>query len=222
MTSPSSSRAELLVQHYHKMIDVQTRHIDRRDQLFVYLLIAVGVAALLTWRPAGAEPLLATFIAQALKVEGNPTIPVGLIQATMLAIVFYFTFNLYHRELSVRRDYAYLEALEREVRAELGLLERSIAFGRETLIYPNTRPWPARTLRWVYPVITAVLLVWFLVGRLWADMRAGTIGPLVVDVLLTILTLAYFCAYMVAPRFSLQDGSVVTRRSDDTAGGASE
>lgn len=207
MTPLAEYRAQALVEHYHKMIDVQTQQIERRSRLFLSMLILLGIAGLLTWRPTDTTPAFERIVASLLKLRESDTVPLSLVQPFLLAIVFYLTFNLYHRELGVRRQYSYLEALEGEVRKELALPPGSVAFARESGVYPKTRPPAARTLQWAFRLSTGVLLAWFLVGRLLADWRArdSEVLVLVVDVLLALATFGYFVAYLSIPKFKIAD-----------------
>lgn len=121
--------------------------------------------------------------------------PFGMLQAITLFVIFYLTVNLYHRALYVLMSYAYLGALEAEIREEIGVGEAAVAFTRESSFYWRRRDPLLGTVKWVYIILLTSLLVAFLVGVAIQDARLGNWLLLFVDLLFSAPTLLYLYAY---------------------------
>ncbi|UCF05213.1 MAG: hypothetical protein JSV33_15045 [bacterium] len=197
-----SEKHELLAEHYQKTYELTYQLWSQRNKIFILLLVVIGVAAILTYRPADTYPLLVAWLAKLLGIEGEARImalqrsfPFALLHGILLLIVFYLMVNLCHRALYVLRSYAYLGALEQEIRESLGIAEGSAGFTRESHFYWSNRPWLLSTAKWVYVVLLGVFLGVFLWGRISADWKEGNTHLVIVDILVSIPIAFYFFGY---------------------------
>ena len=189
-------KPELLVQHYQDTYQLTYQLWQQRNRLFLTLLGVVALASLLTYAPE-TNSILLSWIGKAVGITDHNKltagIPFALMQAVVLAVVFYLMVNLFHRALYILRNYRYLGALESEIREALQLKEADHAFMRESRFYWFDRPWPLGTVKYVYVVFLGVLLVAFLGGRLYTDW--GNWFLVAVDLGLAVPTLGYFLAF---------------------------
>lgn len=201
MTDTHEETGKLLVEHYHKMVDVTSEHFQRRNRSSIWLTLAVGIASLLTWKPQETTPLFVKILSKDTNISNPNDLPLELLQSIFLALIFYLTVNLFHHEGSLWRHYKYLELLEEEIKAQLKIDEKSFVFGLQSSLYPKTSVWVQPTIRWAYSLIFGLLLIWFLIGQLIGDFRDGDIVPIIVDTVISLPTVFYFIAYLLAPRW---------------------
>lgn len=197
-----NEKPELLVDHYQRTYELTLQLWSQRNRIFLILLAVVGVAAVLTYRPTDANPLLAAWLGRLLGIQDEARIaklqgsfPFALLHTGLLIVVFYLTVNLCHRALSVLRNYSYLGVLEREIRSILEMGEDSYAFTRESDFYWHQRPWILATVKWVYVVLLGAFLALFLWGRVRADHAAGFSGLAAADILVAVPIAFYFLGY---------------------------
>jgi len=197
-----AEKLELLVEHYQKTYELTYELWLQRNRIFLLLLAVAGVATILTYRPADAYPLLVAWLAKLLGIEDKARVtalqdsfPFTLLHGILLVVVFYLMVNLCHRALYVLRNYAYLGALEREIRESLNLTRDSVGFTRESDFYWSQRPWLLSTVKWVYVVLLGGFLGVFLWGRFSADRTGGNKQLVIVDILVSIPIAFYFFGY---------------------------
>lgn len=137
-----------LVKHYDKTYDLTYKLWEQRNRLFLILVGVIGAATLLTYRAPETDSLLVDLVAKSVGVSDNEKrveqlrtgFPFAVLQSILLLVIFYLMVNLFHRALYVLRNYAYLGALEVEIRNDLKVNEGSIAFTRESTFYWDKRP----------------------------------------------------------------------------------
>ena len=189
-------KPELLVQHYQDTYQLTYQLWQQRNRLFLTLLGVVALASLLTYAPE-TNSILLSWIGKAVGITDHNKltagIPFALMQAVVLAVVFYLMVNLFHRALYILRNYRYLGALEIEIRKALKLEEADHAFTRESKFYWSDRQWALGTVKYVYVIFLGLLLLAFFGGRLYTD--RGNWLLVAVDVALAIPTLGYFYAF---------------------------
>lgn len=197
-----SSNAEILAEHYQKTFELTLITWEKRNQTFLLLLAVVGVATLLTFNVAQAEPLLVDLVAKMLdinessrKTELRGSFPYGLVQSILLMVVLYLTVILYHRTATIQRFYMYLAHLEPEIRKHLTLPAESKSFTRESDFYAVHRPLLGKFVAASYIGMLGLLLFAFLGMRIYSDFSSGNYGAGIVDIFLSIPTVVFFCAY---------------------------
>ena len=191
----------LLAEHYQKTYELTLAMWEQRNRTFLILLVAVGVATLLTFNVTEAQPLLADLIANTFGVEDGrraqlrDSFPYGLIQSILLMVVLYLMVILYHRTAYIVRSYQYLSAVEDDIRAGLHGWEELKSFTREGEFYKRHKP----TLSWLvaiaYVGMLGLLLAAFLGMRIYTDLTQAPAGYAVVDIFLAVPTLLFFGAY---------------------------
>jgi hypothetical protein len=180
----------------------------QRNNSFLLLVGSVAFASVLTFSPAGGQPLLIAWLAKALDINNasgletlRASIPFTLVQGILFLLVFYFMFNLYQRSYQLIRNFQYLAALEGEIRTAMELPSTSHAFTRESTFYRQQK-WPLRRLiKWTYVILLGGMLTTFVFGRLWYDYQSGYRLVTAADAVILTSTLIYYGAYV---NFSLR------------------
>lgn len=193
----------VLTEHYQRSYEVTYKLWRQRNRIFLILLAVIAVAALMTVSPSGAHPLLLDYLLKSLGVTDPAEVasmqrsfPFQLVDSIVLLGVFYTMVNLYHRASSVLRGYAYLAAMEIEIRGRLGLDAKSLSFTREGGFYQVCRTPGLKTVKYAYALLLGLLLIGFLVGRVRYDLTSQSGWPFFVfDSLTCLLTLGYYGAY---------------------------
>lgn len=198
----AEAKGELLIDHHQKTYELTYRLWTQRNRIFLLHLATISVATLLTCRVSGAESLFVAWVAGLLGTDGESQVrelrasfPFALLQSILMMVVFYLMLALYHRALHVLCNYAYLGALETEIRELLDLQESHVAFTRESVFCWSNRPRMLGAVKWVYIALLGLLLFAFLGGRLVGDFRAGDKLPALVDGLVVLPTTIFFFAY---------------------------
>jgi len=195
---------QYLTEHYQKTYELTYAAWKSRNNTFLALLAAISVASLVTFPILGTRTLLFLYFQHLLGLkdgqlhELHAGFPFGILQAIALFVIFYLTVNLYHRALYVLMNYAYLGALEAEIRAALGLSRSSISFSRESSFYWGKRDPLLWTVKWVYIILLSLLLIAFLAGTMIQDWRGGEWFRVVIDAVFGGPTLLYLFAYAKA------------------------
>ncbi len=195
-------KSELLIEHYERTYELTYKLWVQRNRTFLVLVGAIAAATLLGYRPEGTTSLLVAAVIELLDITDETTVtaikstfPFALLSGVFLTIVFYLMVNLCHRALYVLRNYAYLGALENEIRESLRLDEASVAFTREGEFYWNGRPRVLSTVKWFYVALLGGLVTTFLYGHIanaWesAEYASGWV-PLVAVTGIAFYFLAY-------------------------------
>jgi len=160
------------------------------------------MATLLTYRPTDTNPLLVDWVTDFLGIDDENRIkelrqsfPFAIVQGVLLTVVFYLMVNLFHRALYVLRNYAYLGALEDEIRDSMRLNTTSVAFTRESTFYWHDRPRLLSTVKWFYVLLLGGLLSAFLYGRITGDWQSDNKALVWVDIAVAIPIAIYFVGY---------------------------
>jgi len=192
----------LLADHYQKTFELTLETWERRNRTFLLLLVVVGVATLLTFNVAQAEPLLVDWIAKLLGITDGSRIrelrgsfPYGILQSILLMVIFYLTVVLYHRTATIHRFYKYLALIEPEIRHGMNLSPHSHSFTRESTFYLKHKPFLGRFVAASYVGSLGLLLVSFLGARIFTDFSHGNFGVGLSDLVVALPTGMFFYAY---------------------------
>jgi hypothetical protein len=196
------NNAEIVAEHYQKTYELTLEVWEQRNTTLMQLLAVVGVAALLTFNVPEAYPLLVGLIAKVAGISGESELrdlsrgfPYGLIQSVLLMVILYLMAILYHRTAFIRRCYAYLSAMEPEIRVNLDLKPEAVAFTRESTFYQQHEAPFRRLVAITHVGMLGVLLASFLGVRIYADFSLGNYMLGVADVALAVPTILFFAAY---------------------------
>ncbi len=220
------STAKCLIDHYQKTYELTYALWKGRNKTFLVLLAAVGIAALVTFPALGSRSVLFLYIGHSLGLEQNDVtvlqngFPFSLLQAIFLFVIFYLTVNLYHRARYVLRNYAYLSALESEIRQQLALPATTVAFTRESTFYWGNRDFFSGAVKFVYIALLSCLIVSFLVAIVIEDWSNNRWLLTAVDVVFAIPILAFLFAYSRAS-VSMDTKEAITSESEVAAKRAS-
>lgn len=194
--------SELLAEHYQKTFEVTLSFWEQRNRIFLILLFVVATGAFLTFKVSQAEPLLVDYVAHLIGIENKDRIaelrssfPYGLIQSIILMVILYLMVQLYHRTITITRNYEYLSCVEQEIRDRLELQFFSVSFTREGSFYWGHTSALSKWIGVAYILMLGILLVAFLVMRLYGDFCFGNIAVIVSDIFLSLTILIFFVAY---------------------------
>ncbi len=216
------STAKYLIDHYQKTYELTYALWKGRNKTFLVLLAAVGIAALVTFPALGSRSVLFLYVGHSLGLEQKDLtalqngFPFSLLQAIFLFVIFYLTVNLYHRARYVLRNYAYLSALEREIRQELALPESTVAFTRESNFYWGSRDGFSGAVKYVYIILLSFLIVTFLVATVIGDWRSHRMLLTGIDVLFGVPTLLFLFAFARASH-SMDNEEAITQKTQAKA-----
>jgi len=196
--------AEIVAEHYQNTYQRTQEMWEQRNTTFVTLLVVVGTATVLTFDVPEAQPLLVDMIASMVGISDDPgrvdelrrQFPYGLIQSVLLMIIQYLMVILYHRTASIQRCYAYLSAIEPELRQDLELAPETVAFTREGAFYVRHKSPFSRYVGVIYIAMLGPFLLSFLSVRIWTDFASGNLALGLIDLALAGPTLLFFVAYV--------------------------
>lgn len=200
-------RTRILFEHYRDTVTLATTLRDERNRFFLYLLIAIAIGILFASDAFAGYPLLDTinrYLEIGLETEALArTLPYQILQALILAAVFFLMMNLYHHSVSVLRYYAYISLLETEVRAPLELADEAVAFTRESGFYWRNRPPLLGLTKYFYALIIGVALGLYMTAKGVGDWNAyqasgerpEAMASLVVDGVIGLPILLVFLGY---------------------------
>ncbi|MGY1673077.1 hypothetical protein [Geodermatophilus sp. SYSU D00710] len=196
--------AELIASHYQQSFDLAYRYWRERNRLFGLLLLLLALAALLSVQ-ATASTLLVTVVANTLGVEDDAdsldalqqSFSIALINGATLAGAAFLIFLVYQRTRYLNLLYAYLRALESELRGHLQLAKSSRAFTREGDFYESLpSDLVARLIRVAYLSISGLLLVSVFVFRVFQDAQAHAYWNVAVDCAFGALSILFYWGYV--------------------------
>jgi tetrahydromethanopterin S-methyltransferase subunit G len=227
----TSLRATALTEHYQRTADLVARSWERRNRQFIVLIAVLAAAVLVAFSRQLIAPFLEALIVgrlpnlQADAVERlRAFLPLAsdLLLALLGVSIFYLMASLCHGSGMIINYYVYLAMLEREVRSELQLSPREIAFTREGVFYQVTGRKMSRLIGFCYKLVLGLLLLAFFSLRIYFDLPNGGLFAavpgradavkwygllvgnflLVIDVVVAIPTLLLFMRYawLSAPR----------------------
>lgn len=206
----SVDKAKIVVEHYHDCHEVIRDFWRERNKLFIYILIAVAIGLLLSTTVEGtnaAVSLIGAFLAKsagATSIDSSSFISADLVRALIPLPIFYLVFNLYQRDIYIRRGYFYMQVLEDFVRDSLEITEGAV-FTKEGKFYKDKETFAQRSALLFYHLLVLLLLSIFYSYRIEIDLmlmsKSGGIGNaivILVDIILAGATSFYMSAYSCA------------------------
>jgi hypothetical protein len=188
-----SDSTQIISEHYQKTYELTVQMWEQRNTTFV-LLLTVNIQE--------TQPLLVDVIAkfagiteQARLNELRKSFPYNLIQTILMMIILYLMVILYHRTSFIRRCYAYLDAIEPELKSGLGLDPAAVAFTREGSFYHRYKSPYAGFVAATYIAMLGLLLISFLSVRIYTDFSGSNHLVGIVDLALSVPILLFFVAY---------------------------
>ena len=191
----------LLAEHYQRTYELTYDFWRQRNRLFLLLVAAIAVTALLTAQVPEANSLLADLVARSVGVSDNSKrveelrrgLPYALIQSALLIVVFYLMFSLYHRTSNVRRLYSYLAKVEADLCSLMNF--GTTGFTREGKHYDGWQPTPLKAVGFIYTGLLGALLITMFAVRIFQDVRSNGAWTIIVDIVIAISTLGFYGAY---------------------------
>jgi hypothetical protein len=193
--------AKHLIDHYQKTYELTFNLWEGRNRIFLMLLGAVGAAPLLMFPALGTRSLLFLYVGHKFGLSEAEVLalqtgfPFGILQSILLFAILYLTVNLYHRARYVLRNYAYLSAMEHEIRATLNLSNNAVAFTRESTFYWGSRDVLSAAVKYIYIFLLAGLLLIFLGSLIVVDWRSGNHPMAAIDIVFAAPILTFLYGY---------------------------
>ena len=193
---------QILAEHYQKAFEVAYETWKQRNKLYLWLLMLVSVAVLLTYQAPQANPLLVDWITNLLGITESTRIdeirnsfPYAVLNSALGFAIFYTLVNLYQHNRIIGQNNFYLPRLESELRNKLGLEKESVFFTRESSFNTGERFKDGKLIAWTYVISLGLLLFAFIGGRVIDDLRLKNLPLIFIDSILAILILIYFYLY---------------------------
>lgn len=197
-----ADRVALLVDHYHKTYELVQDFWRQRNRYFMWLLVIVGIAILLSSDLQDTDSLLITILSSLLGIDDPALIdqlqrifPYSLFQSVLLFVTLYLMSNLFNRHNTILRHYSYLAILEHEIHQKLGY-SGGYVFLRESDFYTAKRNRFQRGTKYVYSTMTVLMLLGFFFVRALEHIRLGFSVFVIVDGILAVAVLYYLFAYL--------------------------
>ena len=157
------SKLEVLHDHYKDTFTILQGHLQLRDRIFVFTLLAVTVILFQIFSPEGSGQAISQFVMSKLGLNSPiDTSFLGTIIwfATLALVVRYFQTVVY-----IERQYDYVHQLEEYLNRAYG----SKIFTREGKFYLSRYPTFSRWTAFLYGVIFPALLCMVVVMKILAD-----------------------------------------------------
>lgn len=200
---PAPEAAEALTTHYQKTFEVAYEYWKERNKLFVFLVLTAGIGLMLILRVPTADTLIVDAIAKLLditdeahKTELYTVFPFDILLSGVMVVLFYLMQRLYSTNLSVMRNYMYLGAVEKEIRAHLHLPSDSVSFTREGDFYWGKRTFIQYMSKYYYSVVLFIILIPFIIFKLIADFQSPSPIIIGVDIAVSVMTTLYWWEYV--------------------------
>lgn len=194
----------ILIEHYQKSFELTFEMWKQRNRIFLYLLATIGIASLISLKIPQTETLMVYLIAKMTGLTKDTDItnlknnfPYWEIMTILLILIFYLMVNLFHRAISVLRNYQYLAILETEIRNKLKVPKNSLAFSREGKFYWKDRPKLLFSIKFAYIGSLGILLSLFLYKRIESLIHEGNWFHGGISALIIIPIALYFIAYVI-------------------------
>ncbi len=216
---PQASRVDLLVDHYQKTHELVQDLWRQRNSFFMWLLVIVGIAILLSSDLQDTDSLLITILASLLGIDDPAQIdhlqhifPYSLFQSVLLFVTLYLMANLFSRHSTILRLYGYLAILEHEIHQALGFT-RGYIFLRESDFYTAKRNVFQRGTKFIYSAMVSLMIMGFLVVRGLEHASIGVNAFMFIDSILALAVLYYLLAYL---NIVLRREAAVDREIEET------
>lgn len=226
-SNPAESKdvdiASIVLQHYQYCHQIIRDYWSDRNRIFIYILMAIAVGLILSTTVEGttaAVALLGAFLAKTAGAENlnaNTFISTDLVRALIPLPIFYLVFNLYQRDIYIRREHFYMQALEDLIRERLGV-ENSEAFTKEGAFYTSKQTFAQAKALLFYHLIVFLLLSIFYsyriginVNLVCRDFSLGNVLVMAIDLCLAAATGFYSSAYNCAPHAIVDRGPACKR-----------
>lgn len=183
---------------------------EKRNKIFLILILIVGLSVLFTFNIAESKPLILDMLAKILTIDDpkhikklNSSLFYSFIQSLFMATILFTMMILYNRTAKIRFNYKYLSEIESDIKKASDLPDDSIIFTLESEFYKNNYPKFSFFLGIIFILFLGILLLPFLGVRLYNvwyinfDLVTGIIDTLL-SILIIILYVAY--AYTSLPR----------------------
>ncbi|MFZ5857682.1 MAG: hypothetical protein ACOYZ6_12690 [Chloroflexota bacterium] len=205
MPEPTKVNVEVLADHYQKTYEVAYENWKERNKLFTFLVLTAIVGLLILQRGDMVNELFVKYVQKYFELKFpddeiliraiSKSVPFSLVQSGILVAMFYFMQRLHATNLTVMRTYKYLAILENEIQPYLGLPGKSGSFTRESKFYWDNRVFMQTMSKWSYVVVLFVLLIPFMYFKLASDIGLAPITITAVDIIVSVLTFAYWFDY---------------------------
>jgi hypothetical protein len=160
-----------LLEHYRDTYDATFRFEQERNRLFQVLIVVLIASTYLAFDKDTANSFLAALAPGSAnaQAEMKKLNLYNVFSVFSLLACLYLIVNLHHRFATIKRNYKYLAALEKEIRNELGIQPPAVAFSRESEFYTANKLGFFLFAKLNYSIILVSFVLLFLGVRIWGD-----------------------------------------------------
>ena len=160
----TSSKLEILNDHYKDTFSHQLGYLKRRDRFTLYLFLILVIMFLEVMSPSGTETIISKLISKYL--GDGISLETSYVRCLTWLFLFGLVVQYYQTVVLVERQYTYLHKLEKELTP---FFSSKIPFTREGKSYLKNYPmlsdWSDFLYKWVFPAA----LIFFTVVKLWIE-----------------------------------------------------
>lgn len=188
---PKPGDAELLFEQYRETNAKNQSAIKTRNWYFVALLVVVGISAVLASNPDLLLEVILSVARERFGMEAPP-LNAGAADVMSWTATLYLFMRYVQLAIGIERSYAYLNALERDLRDALG----SDAFCREGDVYARDYPFALNLVDFVYKVVFPFAFLLACLAHMLTTVKMGFDWPyLMLAVLMFGLTVILLFSY---------------------------
>lgn len=182
------NNTEILYDHYKESVNEIKKQENKRNKLFILVLIHIFILFLISYRPESMCKVFSDFLMDQWKIGfyfSINTIQIIFMVSMLYCVVRYYQINVY-----IDKNYPYIHRLEKELSQDIGK-----CFGKEGQNYLNDYPKTQNIVYYSYKYIFPILFILALIYRVifnntWDSPIIKTM-EIVITSILIILNIVY-------------------------------
>ncbi len=182
------NNTEILYDHYKESVNEIKKQENKRNKLFILVLIHIFILFLISYRPESMCKVFSDLLMDQWKIGfyfSINTIQIILMVSMLYCVVRYYQINVY-----IDKNYPYIHRLEKELSQDIGK-----CFGKEGQNYLNDYPKTQNIVYYSYKYIFPILFILALIYRVifnntWDSPIIKTM-EIVITSILIILNIVY-------------------------------
>ena len=182
------NNTEILYDHYKESVNEIKKQENKRNKLFILVLIHIFILFLISYRPESMCKVFSDFLMDQWKIGfyfSINTIQIIIMVSMLYCVVRYYQINVY-----IDKNYPYIHRLEKELSQDIGK-----CFGKEGQNYLNDYPKTQNIVYYSYKYIFPILFILALIYRVifnntWDSPIIKTM-EIVITSILIILNIVY-------------------------------
>lgn len=179
---------EILYDHYKETINEIKKQENKRNYLFIMVLIHILVLFLITLRPESVCNTISDLLKEQWKMGFYFSI--NIVQIVLMITMLYCVIRYYQINIQIDKTYPYIHKIEEELSEQI-----SNNFGREGKNYfkqyPKTQNIVYYSYKYIFPFLFIITLIYrFILNSTWNNSLAK-ITEGIITIILVILNIVY-------------------------------